>query len=129
MNDERAAADLPPVPPAALAPGSGTVHARYRLKAAARRGELAVPPGGVGSGQGISWPLPPSLSSVPWARRLAGNQLADWGCGEHRETAELLVSELVTNALRHGSGPITLTVLCTGGRLRFEVEDAGTEAP
>ncbi len=119
----------PPVPPSALAPGSGNVRALHRNRAAVRRGESAGPPSRVGSGQETSWPLPPSPSSVPRARRLAGDQLAFWGFGEHRETAELLVSELVTNALRHGSGSIRLSLRARDGLLRFEVEDAGMTVP
>lgn len=119
----------PPVPPAALSPGSGNVHARHRNRAAVRRGESADPPSGAGSGQETSWSLPQSPSSVPRARRLAGGQLAFWGFGEHREIAELLVSELVTNALRHGAGSIRLGLRARNGLLRFEVEDADGKIP
>lgn len=52
--------------------------------------------------------------------------------GELRETAALLLSELVTNALRHGSPPgreIVVTVRRTDGLLRMEVEDAGDTLP
>lgn len=116
-------------PPIALGPGSGTVHHRHRKRAAVRRGESADPPTGAGSGQEVSWPLPPSPASVPRARRLTGGQLAVWGLGEHRETAELLVSELVTNALRHGGGSIRLGVRAEDGMIRFEVEDDGVDTP
>lgn len=119
----------PPILPAVLAPGSGYVHAGHRNRAAVRRGEPANPPSGVGSGQETSWPLPPSPSSVPRARRLAGGQLAFWGLGEHREIAELLVSELVTNALRHGAGSIRLSLRARCGMVRCEVEDAGATVP
>ena len=119
----------PPVPPIALTPGSGNVHAPHRNRAAVRRGESADPPSGLGSGQETSWPLPPSPTSVPRARRLAGGQLAYWGYGEHREIAELLVSELVTNALRYGAGSIRLNLRARNGLLRVEVEDAGATIP
>jgi two-component sensor histidine kinase len=52
--------------------------------------------------------------------------------GEPAETAALLLSELVTNALRHGSPPgreIAVTLHRTGGLLRLEVEDAGDALP
>lgn len=62
------------------------------------------------------------------ARRLAGEQLEYWGFVHHRDTAELLVSELVTNAIRHGSGEIHLTVRHHGGTLRFEVHDEAAES-
>jgi anti-sigma regulatory factor (Ser/Thr protein kinase) len=52
--------------------------------------------------------------------------------GEPGETAALLLSELVTNALRHGSPPgreIAVTLRCAEGLLRLEVEDAGEALP
>ncbi|MCO5998505.1 ATP-binding protein [Actinoallomurus sp. WRP9H-5] len=63
------------------------------------------------------------------ARHLTAGQLAGWGFAEHCETAELLISELVTNALRHGVGPIRLSIRFLGGVLRFEVADAGPRYP
>jgi anti-sigma regulatory factor (Ser/Thr protein kinase) len=119
----------PPESPIALAPGSGYAHAWYWLKATVRRGRPAVRSAGAGSGQDVSWPLPSDPSSVPAARHLARTQLADWGLDEQREVAELLVSELVTNALRHASGPIGLTLCATDGVLRCEVRDADAARP
>jgi anti-sigma regulatory factor (Ser/Thr protein kinase) len=118
-----------PAPSTALAPGSGFTHPPYGPNAAVRPGEFGRLPMGAGSGQATaSWPLPHSASSVRPARRLAGEQLEHWGFGHHRETAELLVSELVTNAIRHGDGPIHLTVTAQDGTLRFEVEDEAADA-
>ncbi|WP_433178014.1 ATP-binding protein [Actinoallomurus sp. CA-150999] len=87
--------------------------------------ELAVPPAESGSGQdaAVSWPLPPSPSSVRLARRLTGEQLEHWRLGDQRDVAELLVSELVTNAVRHAEGRIDLTVRVRDGAVRFEVHD------
>ncbi|MCO6009197.1 ATP-binding protein [Actinoallomurus purpureus] len=103
------------------------MRSRHGHNAAVRSGELATSPTGAGSGQDTaSWPLPPLTSSVRPARRLAGEQLEHWGFGHHRDTAELLVSELVTNAVRHGDGQIHLTMCAQDDRLRFEVDD---EAP
>ena len=48
---------------------------------------------------------------------------------EESETAELLVSELVTNAVRYGAGPILLSVTVRGTSLRCEVTDAHPAAP
>ncbi|MGI5488238.1 ATP-binding protein [Microtetraspora malaysiensis] len=70
-----------------------------------------------------SWTLLPEASSTPTARRLVRTQLGGWGCGEHCEVAELLVSELVTNAVRHGNGGPVLTLTSADGALRCEVED------
>ena len=49
----------------------------------------------------------PSPRPAAWVR----GTLADWDLEPLVELAELLVSELVTNALRHASGPIELTAL------------------
>ncbi|MBT2369869.1 ATP-binding protein [Streptomyces sp. ISL-10] len=48
---------------------------------------------------------------------------------EQAETAELLVSELVTNAVHHGAGPILLSVTVRGASLRCEVTDAHPAFP
>ncbi|MFI6604483.1 ATP-binding protein [Nonomuraea sp. NPDC050536] len=75
-----------------------------------------------------SWPLTPATSSVPLARRLTRDQLAAWGLDGLGEVAELLVSELVTNALCHAHGPYRLSLWAIDGLLRCEVED-GYAAP
>ncbi|AQW55347.1 MULTISPECIES: ATP-binding protein [Streptomyces] len=87
-----------------------------------RRPEAARPPATRG---GTSWLLPSEPSSVPRARRLAIAQLGVWGLHDFSDDAELLVSELVTNALRHAGGPIRLTLsLCSVDRaFRCEVAD------
>jgi anti-sigma regulatory factor (Ser/Thr protein kinase) len=56
-------------------------------------------------------------------------QLGDWNLEGVADTAELLVSELVTNALRHTRGPLRLNVQVRGCRLRCEVEDTHPAAP
>jgi anti-sigma regulatory factor (Ser/Thr protein kinase) len=48
---------------------------------------------------------------------------------DRRADVLLLTTELVTNAFRHGSPPITLTVDRQGSALRVEVEDAGDGRP
>ncbi|MFL6056563.1 MAG: ATP-binding protein [Actinoallomurus sp.] len=106
------------------------MHRRHGPNAAVHSGESARPPTGAGSGQDniASWPLPLSSAAVRPARRLAGEQLEDWGFGHQRYTAELLVSELVTNAIRHAYGEIRLTVRLHGGTLRFEIHDEAAES-
>ena len=121
---------IPPVPPVALASGSGTVHPWHCDQAAVRRGAPAAPPTvGGGEDQEVSWSLPPSPSSVPKARRLVREQLSVWALDGCCENAELLVSELVTNALRHGDGQARLGVATRDGSVRIEVEDGGAAAP
>lgn len=57
------------------------------------------------------WSLKPQPTSVARARELARDQLLAWGLDDLVDTTELLVSELVTNALRHGYGDIRLRLL------------------
>ncbi|OKI98000.1 PAS sensor protein [Streptomyces sp. CB02058] len=74
------------------------------------------------------WRLPRELRSVGLARELAREQLIDWGLGDLVDTTELLVSELVTNALRYGEGEIRLRLL-RDRTLVCEVWDAGLVQP
>ena len=46
--------------------------------------------------------LPPDHTAASRARRFVSSTLRAWGCDCAISDAELLVSELVTNALRHG---------------------------
>ncbi|MFJ9522558.1 SpoIIE family protein phosphatase [Kitasatospora sp. NPDC101801] len=57
------------------------------------------------------WKLPSEPTSVAKARELACSWLLVRGLDELVDTTELLVSELVTNALRHGNGDIRLRLL------------------
>ncbi|MDJ1134693.1 SpoIIE family protein phosphatase [Streptomyces iconiensis] len=74
------------------------------------------------------WSLPPEPRSVARARELARDQLAEWQLDALGDTAELLVSELVTNALRYGEGDIRLRLLLDR-TLVCEVWDAGPVQP
>ncbi|WTJ79369.1 SpoIIE family protein phosphatase [Kitasatospora sp. NBC_01539] len=57
------------------------------------------------------WRLPPEPTSVGRAREKACDWLINRGLDELVDTTELLVSELVTNALRHGRGEIRVRLL------------------
>ncbi|MCP9211064.1 ATP-binding protein [Streptomyces cucumeris] len=80
---------------------------------------------------GTSWLLPSEPASVPRARRLTVAQLAAWALHDHIDDAELLVSELVTNAVRHACGPIRLTfsLRAADRALRCEVADEDCGIP
>ena len=68
-------------------------------------------------------------SHVGLARRLVSARLVDWEInGEAGEFAVLLVSELVTNAMRHGGEPIRLVANITASGLRVEVYDGNIDA-
>nr|WP_173264755.1 ATP-binding protein [Streptomyces pacificus] len=79
-----------------------------------------------------SWPLRQEAASVRRARHLAAAQLGAWGLRELpdlAETAELLISELVTNAVRHTRGPLRLNLRVCDGCLCCEVEDTNSDSP
>ncbi|WP_411977353.1 SpoIIE family protein phosphatase [Streptomyces decoyicus] len=78
--------------------------------------------------QVASWDLAADPAVVGSARALAGQQLSEWGLDELLFTTELIVSELVTNAIRHGSGPITLRLIRQDA-LICEVSDASSTSP
>jgi anti-sigma regulatory factor (Ser/Thr protein kinase) len=63
------------------------------------------------AGHHASWTLPAKPASVRRARALVGIQMGKWGLAESAYTAELLVSELVTNALAHATGDVSLRLI------------------
>jgi serine phosphatase RsbU (regulator of sigma subunit)/anti-sigma regulatory factor (Ser/Thr protein kinase) len=84
---------------------------------------------GIAPGDVATWRLSPDPAQVPRARRLVRRQLADWGLPAVAGTAELLVSEIVTNAVRHApGGPVELR-LVRADALLCEVTDTGQELP
>ncbi|MFE7760333.1 SpoIIE family protein phosphatase [Streptomyces sp. NPDC057438] len=74
------------------------------------------------------WTLPREPRSVGRAREYARGRLQAWDLEPLVDTAELLVSELVTNALRYGEGEIRLRLLLDR-TLVCEVWDAGLVQP
>ena len=68
--------------------------------------------------------LPPVPASIVQARH-AVERLADAVPDDLLESLRLLVSEVVTNSVRYGTGPIHLRISATSGVVRVEVEDRG----
>jgi anti-sigma regulatory factor (Ser/Thr protein kinase) len=67
-----------------------------------------------------------ATSSVRFARREVAAALAEWGLPVETDTAVLLTSELVANAVTHGAmagEPVWLVIICCGDQLRVEVHD------
>ncbi|MFE2580440.1 ATP-binding protein [Streptomyces sp. NPDC059378] len=89
---------------------------------------LDAPRASVGD-RDASWPLERELTSVRRARNLVTGQLGEWAVEGVADTAELLVSEVVTNALRYTRGPLRLNLRLHDSRLRCEVEDTETAGP
>ncbi|MGW6643436.1 SpoIIE family protein phosphatase [Streptomyces iakyrus] len=82
----------------------------------------------LGSEQVAAWELPSDPAVVADARRTATRQLARWGLDELSFTTELVVSELVTNAMRYATGSIRLRLIRERA-LVCEVLDGGATAP
>ena len=89
------------------------------------RGYYVRPGGPEGTERILRLALPSDASTVRLARQVTRDALAAWHLGQLEEDAVLLVSELVTNALRHArdTGAIGLELASTGNRLRLEIQD------
>ncbi|MFF3290426.1 SpoIIE family protein phosphatase [Streptomyces sp. NPDC003023] len=74
------------------------------------------------------WPLPADATAASAARRLVVEQLGRWDLDSLADTTELVVSELVGNALRYGGAPGRLRLL-RHERLVVEVSDTGPDLP
>ena len=75
-----------------------------------------------------SWTLPSELTSARRARGLIKRPLKKWGLSDLQPVAELLVSELVTNAVRYAQGKVGLRLILEGG-LVCEVLDDSAALP
>ncbi|MER6085905.1 SpoIIE family protein phosphatase, partial [Streptomyces sp. NPDC001833] len=82
----------------------------------------------LGPGHVVSWDVPVDPAAVADIRLEAVRQVVAWGYGELATTTELIVSELVTNAIRYAEPPIRLRLL-RDARLICEVADASSTAP
>ncbi|MFJ4979266.1 SpoIIE family protein phosphatase [Streptomyces coeruleorubidus] len=74
------------------------------------------------------WDIEPDPAQVPHARKSAVDQVDAWGLEEAAFVTELVVSELVTNAIRYGEPPIRLRLI-RDSSLICEVSDASNTAP
>ncbi len=121
------------------------VHPWDDLQWAARRvvGELTPPrrprddvtlllarTAGVRNPDTTVWRLPARDDAPARARALAAEILGAWGtAGDLRDNALLVVSELVTNAVRFATGPVTVRLIRSGHRLLCDVGDTGNGRP
>jgi anti-sigma regulatory factor (Ser/Thr protein kinase) len=80
------------------------------------------------AGRIATWELAADPALVGEVRGSATRQLAEWGLDEAVFAAELMLSELVTNAVRHGAGPIRVRLI-HGRTLICEVADTSNTAP
>ena len=118
------------------APPSRVLDTALGLLPAGNRGDdvavlaARVPPSDLARAPRVVRTLPAQPMSVPLARSwaegwLAGSDVPD----DKRELILLLVSEMVTNAVQQGDGPVRVTLAADGPSLRIEVFDPGHRLP
>ncbi|MFJ9822014.1 SpoIIE family protein phosphatase [Streptomyces sp. NPDC101151] len=83
---------------------------------------------GLPAAQVATWDVPDDPGAVADTRSLALHQLQLWGLEDLAFTTELIVSELVTNAIRYGGPPIRLRLI-RDLMLICEVSDASSTSP
>ncbi|MET8623357.1 SpoIIE family protein phosphatase [Kitasatospora sp. NPDC004669] len=78
--------------------------------------------------QVAQWHVPSDPAAVRTVRAQVAARLADWGLDEAAFVTELILSELVTNAIRYSSGPIKVRLL-RDRTLICEVSDGSSTSP
>ncbi len=72
---------------------------------------LLARPSALGPDAVAEWEFPADPAAVADARDAATGKLAEWGLEEQAFVTELIVSELVTNAVRYAGGPVGLRLI------------------
>ncbi|MEU5974931.1 SpoIIE family protein phosphatase [Streptomyces sp. NPDC047315] len=78
--------------------------------------------------QVAEWAVPSDPSAVSDVRARVARTLTDWGLEEEAFTTELILSELVTNAIRYAVGPIRVRLI-RDRALICEVSDHSSTSP
>ncbi|MFF5186009.1 SpoIIE family protein phosphatase [Streptomyces sp. NPDC000345] len=82
----------------------------------------------LGADRVATWDVEPDPAQVAATRQAATEQLTEWGLEEAAFVTELVVSELVTNAIRYGEPPIQLRLI-RDRTLICEVSDGSSTSP
>ncbi|MER5432003.1 SpoIIE family protein phosphatase [Streptomyces sp. NPDC002588] len=127
-----------------LADAVSTVHPWDPLQQAARRVVSALAPArrrddvtlllarmiGYRKEDTATWRLPARGDAAARARALVSPLLEHWGTRDDtRDSVLLVVSELVANAVRFATGPVTVRLIRAGDGLLCEVGDTGNGRP
>ena len=95
--------------------------------------DLEEPTGGAahagGAGDDVEVPLPQDTSAPRVARAGVSKALNRWRLASLLDSVLLAVSELVTNAVRHGRPPARLLIARRGQHVEVDVRDSSPEAP
>lgn len=122
--------------PAAAASPARVLDTALELLPAGNRGDdvavlaARIPPSARTSARRVARSLPAQPMSVPLARSWAEGWLVS-SCvpPDHRDAVLLVVSEMVTNAVRQGDGPVQVTLDAAEDSLLIEVFDSGHRLP
>ncbi|MGW6418292.1 SpoIIE family protein phosphatase [Streptomyces sp. NPDC055055] len=79
-------------------------------------------------GRIAEWEVPRDPSAVSPVRNAAAEKLAEWGLEKLAFSAELVLSELITNAVRYGADPVRVRLL-HDRTLICEVSDGSSTSP
>ncbi|MFD5911195.1 SpoIIE family protein phosphatase [Streptomyces massasporeus] len=74
------------------------------------------------------WDVPPDPAAVSGMRDAVSRRLDEWGLSEFGFAMELILSELITNAIRYGAGPIHVRLI-RDRTLICEVADSSSTSP
>ncbi|BCL24566.1 SpoIIE family protein phosphatase [Streptomyces tuirus] len=74
------------------------------------------------------WDVPPDPAAVSGMRDAVSRRLEEWGLSEFGFAMELILSELITNAIRYGAGPIHVRLI-RDRTLICEVADGSSTSP
>jgi anti-sigma regulatory factor (Ser/Thr protein kinase) len=78
----------------------------------------------------LYWSFPGSALDVSLSRRwLAAAVEQAWGAGDDADRVVLAYSEVATNAVVHGRGPVTVSARIRAGRVTCQVADCSTGLP
>jgi anti-sigma regulatory factor (Ser/Thr protein kinase) len=77
-----------------------------------------------------SWPTVPPPEELPTVRERVATLLTEWDVsGEAAQPTLLVLTELLTNAIEHGSAPIRITLGFTSAFVRVQVHDGARQPP
>ena len=83
---------------------------------------------GLAADRVAEWEVPSDPAAVSGVRAAVSRQLTDWGLDEAAFVTELILSELITNAIRYATGPIRVRLL-RDRTLICEVSDTSSTSP
>ncbi|SOE06770.1 PAS domain-containing protein [Streptomyces sp. Ag109_G2-15] len=78
--------------------------------------------------QVATWDVPSDVRAVSQVRADVSRRLDEWGLGESAFSTELILSELLTNAIRYGAPPVRVRIML-GSTLVCEVSDGSNTSP